>query len=301
MLALLLALAIDAHADAVGLIQADAIHADIRFLADDRFAGRYSRSPQAFEAADWIGGQFAAAGLQPIAGGAAFFHGVSDDTMAPNVIGIRPGTDESIILITAHYDHLKPITPDDAQVRLVDGKPDTIFNGADDNASGVAGVLAIARATRELDLDHTLVFIAFTGEEVGLRGARHVAGQPPFEMDRVVAMFNLDMISRGEPDVIFVDGPKNAQPLKDAMTRANERFDIGLRIMFDRYPDWLMRSDQAPFIFRKVPAVLLSVEDHDDYHQVTDHADRVLPELAERAARLVLGAVIELKRDVPER
>jgi hypothetical protein len=295
MLALWLALAIDAHADAIGSIKAEAIRADIGFLADDRFAGRYCRSPQAFEAARWIASQFADAGLEHVAGGDEFFHGVSDDTMAPNVIGMRPGRSESVILITAHYDHLKPIDAGDAQVRVVDGKPDTIFNGADDNASGTAGMLAIARATGDLELESTLIFIAFTGEEVGLRGARHVAGKPPFEMDRVRAMFNLDMISRGEPDVIFVDGPAYAQPLKDAMTRANDRFGIGLRIRFDQYPEWLMRSDQAPFLFRKVPAVLLSVEDHEDYHQVTDHAERALPELAERVSRLVLGAVIEME------
>lgn len=294
MLAILLLFVIDAHAHAVTSIRADAIHADIAHLADDRFAGRYCRSPQAFEAAEWIAGQFAEAGLKPIEGGDGFFHGVSDDETAPNVIGVRPGRGDSIILITAHYDHLKPIDAQDPQVRVVDGKPDTVFNGADDNASGTAGMIAVARATRELELEPTLVFIAFTGEEVGLRGARHVAGKPPFAMDRVVGMFNLDMISRGEPDLIFVDGPAYAKPLKDAMTRANERFGLGMRIRFDQYPDWLMRSDQAPFLFRKVPAVLLSVEDHDDYHQVTDHADRVLPELAERVSRLVLGAVIEM-------
>lgn len=260
------------------------IQQDVAFLASDEFAGRFCRSPEAFRAATWIGEQFEAAGLKPVAGGDGFAHAVMDPQMAPNVIGQRPGKGRGIVLITAHYDHLRPRTTGE----------DRIFNGADDNASGTCGMIAIARATRDLELEATLIFIAFTGEEIGLRGARHVAGAPPFDLTQVRGMFNMDMISRGEDDLIFVDGGREAGPLREALRAANERYNIGLRIQFDKHPDWLMRSDQGPFIRRNIPAVLLSVEDHEDYHKVTDTADKALPRLMERVTRLVAAAAIDL-------
>lgn len=270
----------------VAFINAELIHRDIAFLADDRFQGRFCRSDEAREVADYLADRFRAAGCEPVAGGDGFFHGVQDPAMAPNVIARRPGRGGGIVLITAHYDHLKPASTG----------TDRIYNGADDNASGVAGVLAIADALHrsKFKTEASIIFIAFTGEEAGLRGSRHVAGAPPFKLADVRAMFNMDMISRGEEDLIFIDGGKEAGPLREALRRANDVGRLGLRMKFDEHPDWLMRSDQGPFIKRNVPAVLFSVEDHPDYHQVTDHADRVLPKLAERVSKSVLLATMEL-------
>lgn len=271
------------------LITADRIRADIAYLSDDSFNGRSARSDEARRAAAWIADRFAAAGLQPLPGGDRFFHPVSDARMAPNVVGIRRGKGEDFVLVTAHYDHLPPARRGD----------DRIYNGADDNASGVAGVMAIADAMHRarVQTDASIVFVAFTGEETGLRGSRHLAGKPPFPLARIRGMFNMDMISRGEEDLIFVDGPKNADNLRDALRRANESGRIGLRIHFDQHPEWLQRSDQGPFIYRRIPAVLLSVEDHPDYHEVTDEVDRILPRLTERVAKLVMLAAVEVARE----
>ena len=211
--------------------------------------------------------------------------------MAPNVVGIRRGTGNDFVLISAHYDHLPPAKEG----------VDRIYNGADDNASGVAGVLAIADALfrARVQTDASMVFIAFTGEEAGLRGSRFMAGQPPMALARVRGMFNMDMISRGEEDLIFVDGGKNADALRDVLRQANDDSKLALRIHFDEHPDWLMRSDQGPFIYRKVPAVLFSVEDHPDYHQVTDEVPKILPDLATRVSRLVLLAAVRVANEAP--
>ncbi len=268
------------------LISADRILADISYLSSDHFKGRACRSPEAQEAAAFIAARFAKAGLEPVAGGDGFFHGTADESMAPNVLGMRRGSGDEFVLISAHYDHL-PLKSDGE---------DRIYNGADDNASGTAAVLAIADAMQQARMrtDASIIFIAFTGEEAGLRGSRFLAGKPPFALARVRGMFNMDMISRGEPDLIFVDGGKEAGPLRDLLANENRRLKIGLRLVMGTHPDWLARSDQGPFIRRKVPAVLLSVEDHADYHEVTDTADRVLPELAKRVTRLVMAAAITL-------
>ena len=156
-------------------------------------------------------------------------------------------------------------------------------------------MIAIADAMQAANVktDASIVFIAFTAEEEGLWGSRSVAEKPPFDLSRVRGVYNMDMISRGEEDLIFVDGEKAADPLRAALRHANESGKLGLRIEFDKHPDWNERSDHTPFIKKNVPAVLFSVEDHPDYHQVTDHADKILPKLAERVTKLVLLAAIE--------
>lgn len=311
--------------DPVLSIAAARIVADITFFASDAMNGRNARTADGQRAAEWVAKQFEDAGLKPLPGGDGYFHRLPDvgggrwqipqtrpstqaagaapatqastrpsiPDLSPNVVGVRPGNPDRIVLVTAHYDHLAPARPGSRQAR----GDDVIFNGADDNASGTCGMIAIARALKDAgELNATIIFIGFSGEELGLRGARQIAGSPPFELGKVVAMFNMDMISRsvdGRDDEICVDGRKEADPLRDAMRRANDRYKLGLDIQFDKHPDWINRSDQGPFVARKVPAVLLSVEDHEDYHQVTDHADKVLPKLVERVTRMVCASVLD--------
>ncbi|MGA1056895.1 MAG: M20/M25/M40 family metallo-hydrolase [Phycisphaerales bacterium] len=216
-----------------------------------------------------------------------WFQPLADAEAAPNVIAVLPAREGSphadrTILITAHYDHLPPKRRGE----------DRIFNGADDNASGVCGMIAIARALASLPqrLPCQVMFVAFTGEEAGLRGAKRFVEFPPVPISSIAAMFNLDMISRGEENLIFCDGRDFSEPIREALRAANAA--VGLEIRFDTHPDWLDRSDQGPFLAKGVPAVLFSVEDHEDYHQVTDHADRILPGLAMKTSRLVALATL---------
>jgi hypothetical protein len=102
----------------------------------------------------------------------------------------------------------------------------------------------------------------------------------------------MDMISRGERNTIFIDGAQGAPELMKALEKANQK--IGLILRVDEHPDWLSRSDQWPFISKGVPALLFSVEDHEDYHQVSDHADRIMADLARNVARLVALATLDL-------
>ena len=141
-------------------------------------------------------------------------------------------------------------------------------------------------------LESSVILIAFTGEEAGLKGSRHFVDQSPIDLKKVRGLFNLDMISRGTKNTIFIDGAKGAPSLIKALKKAND--SIGLTLRVDEHPDWLSRSDQWPFITKGVPAVLFSVEDHEDYHQVTDHADRIMADLARNVARLIALATLDL-------
>ena len=268
------------------------IQADVDHLADDSYYGRYWLSPFARRAAEWIKTQFEDAGLEPMLPDDAWFQELKTKDASPNVVGILRGTDPGAgyVLIGAHYDHLPPKRR---------GK-DKIYNGADDNASGTAAVIAIARALVPLraELRSSVVFIAFTGEEAGFKGSRHFTTEPPLPLKSIRGLFNLDMISRGEEDLICIDGAKQSPDLIRVIRKANE--EVGLRLQVDTHPDWLPRSDQWPFLSKGVQAVLFSVEDHEDYHEVTDHSDRIIASLAARVAQLVALATMELAAEAPD-
>jgi hypothetical protein len=232
-----------------------------------------------------------------------------DSGIAPNVVAIKRalrsqhranaaisndaiGKDERFVLVTAHYDHLEPRSPDDERYQNDD---DLIFNGADDNASGTAGVLEIAEALSLVDqesLDASIVVIAFTGEEHGFVGSKYFAEHGPIPMESIIGVLNLDMISRGEENLLYVEGAKDSSNIGTAIKQANAC--VGLHIEYDQHLNWLWLSDQAPFLRRDVPAVYIGVDYHDDYHQVTDHADRILAGLAERTTRVSFVAALDL-------
>jgi len=279
------AVATPAHAfAAASSITAPEIQEIVNHLASDEMNGRHWRMPEGHKAAQWIGDRFTAAGLKPILPDGSLFQAIEPADAAPNVIAALPGMGDGFVIVSAHYDHLAPARSGE----------DRIHNGADDNASGVAGMIEIAAALCAMPAPPplTVLFVAFTGEEAGLRGSRFLSVNSPIDLKKVRGMFNMDMISRGEKNTICIDGVKLAPQMGRALERANASIDLNLVI--DTHPDWLPRSDQGPFLRLGVPAVLFSVEDHEDYHRVTDHADRIIASLAQNVARLVCIAVVEI-------
>jgi Zn-dependent M28 family amino/carboxypeptidase len=269
---------------AVSKITADGILTDVQWLASDELQGRYYRSKEAKIAAKYIANKWNEAGLIPLDGTSSMYLPVDDRRAAPNVAAMWRGSGDGYVLLTAHYDHLKP---------RIHGE-DKIYNGADDNASGTAALIAIAQAvaSREVPLNASIVFVAFTGEEAGFIGSEYFAANPPFPLRNIIGLINLDMISRGESNTIFLEGAPDAPRISLAINKANK--EIGLTIVRNAYPDWLERSDQAPFLDRGVPSVFFSVEDHEDYHRVTDHADKILPDLAAKTAQLAYLTAVDL-------
>src|SRR5690242_4543528 len=180
---------------------------DIKFLTDDRLQGRATGSPGADSAAAYLARRFSQVGLQPAAGG--WFQSFTIGRDAPaitsggvtalsgkNVIGILPGRDPVLrnqtVILGAHYDHLGlggfgSLDPDST------GR---VHNGADDNASGVAAVIQVAARLAASPPARTVVFIAFSGEELGLLGSAYYVKQPIYPLTGTLAMINLDMVGR---------------------------------------------------------------------------------------------------------
>jgi hypothetical protein len=191
---------------------------------------------------------------------------------ARNVAAFLEGSDPILrdewILVGAHHDHLG----------FFPGQGDTIFNGADDNASGVAGVLALARILTERDTapSRSIVFATFSAEERGLLGSREMAaGQIP--TDRIVLMVNLDMIGRNPELPVQIMG--SSPDLQELVQEANQTVELVYR--YTSSPEAAV-SDYDPFYQRGIPFLFFFTGIHPDYHGTEDHADKLdYPRLAE--------------------
>lgn len=261
-----------ARADDPTEIDPSALEATVRGLADPSLGGRGPGSPGLAEARDLLIARFEALGLMP---------GLDDGYLqevppsAPdaidgghNVIGLLPGAGDGHVILGAHYDHLATGTGDD-------GAP-VIYPGADDNASGVAALVEIARVLGARSdeygtLDRTVVVIAFTAEEQGLRGARHYVAHPALPLDGAVAMINLDSVGRLRNDRLLVLGTATADLWPDALTGLNRAHGFDLASSGDGLPT----SDHAAFLEKGIPSLHLFTAGHPDYHQPGDVAEKV--------------------------
>ncbi|MBI3098350.1 MAG: M20/M25/M40 family metallo-hydrolase [Planctomycetes bacterium] len=200
-------------------------------------------------------------------------------TPAANVVGILPGADPSraheAVILGAHYDHLGV----DAQ-----GTP---FPGANDNASGVAALISIARAFGETATrpSRTIVFVAFAGEELGLWGSQAFVANPPVKMRDVVAMLNVDMCGRGGRDELALIGVLRNPSLAREVEAANA--SVGLQLKTDIEFAFPWGSDHWPFHVAGVPSLDFTSSLFPEYHTIGDTADRLDPMKMERSARLL--------------
>ena len=200
-----------------------------------------------------------------------------------NVIGILPGREPRLaheaVVIGAHYDHVGI----GGRFSTVPERTGEIHNGADDNASGTAAIIEIARTavqTRER-FARSLIFIAFAGEERGLLGSAHYVRNPSVPIDRTIAMLNLDMVgrARGSVDVSGITASWLEEDFQAAVAATRQ-----LRIR--RGGPGAGRSDDSSFIDRRVPAINFFTGFHDDYHRPTDDWEKVDAAGAAQVARL---------------
>jgi hypothetical protein len=280
---------------------------ELSVLAADSLQGRQTGSRGSAIAARFIAGVFREAGLRP-AGDSGYFQRVpvawstavvrgearrrrvllatlaALDSVAPadrlsapavNVVGVLKGSDprlgDEAVVVTAHYDHL-------GIGAAVDG--DSIYNGADDDASGTVAVLEIARALARARPapKRTVVFVLVTGEEHGLLGTRWYLGHPVVPLGRTVANLNIEMIAR--PDPLAGGRGKGWLTGYDRSTMGAMLRAAGVPIVPDPRPEqhFFERSDNIAFARRGVPAhTLSSFNLHGDYHEPSDEVSRADP------------------------
>ncbi len=255
----------------------------IRFLSSDELRGRELGTEGLDRAAEYIAGKFQEAGLKPAGDGEGSFfqtwEGRGGDperqvTMR-NVIGIihgkRADCEVQSVVVGAHYDHLGLGWPD-----MREGEGGKIHHGADDNASGVAVLLDLARVLgKSLNPDRSVVFVAFTGEEAGRRGSKYyVANQKRYPSEQCIGMLNIDTVGRLRKEKLLVLGAGSAREWIYILRGAGSVTGVDVEAV----PQELDSSDQKSFHEAGVPAVQLFSGPHLDYHRPSDTADRIDPE-----------------------
>lgn len=221
---------------------------------------------------------------------------VRREVQAANVIGILDGSDPTLknetIVIGAHYDHLGH--GGEGSLATKEGE---IHHGADDNASGVAGVLELARIFSAQRPRRTIVFIAFSGEEEGLLGSNYYVNHPIMPLANTVAMINMDMIGRMKDNKLVVGGVGTAEEWRKWLIIANSKLDrntiappqegsaidvstnivmpLPQRFDLTMNEDGFGPSDHSSFYAKQVPVLFFWTGNHEDYHRPSDTADKI--------------------------
>lgn len=278
---------------AQGIASADtaALMKTVRILAADSMEGRRAGTPGGARARRYLLERLAALGVAPLAGGyEQAFPLTRDSGRGVNLLGTIPGggPGEAFIVLSAHYDH----------VGIRRGE---IYNGADDNASGVAALLAIAESLTKTPLGHPVLIALFDAEEGGLSGARAFVANPPVARERIAMNLNLDMVGHSESGELWVAGATHYPAFRRVLDSVAAMAPVVLKIGHDRTgipgeQDWTGSSDHGPFHAAGIPFLYFGVEDHKDYHKSTDDPETLTPEFFGKAVATVEAALRRVDR-----
>jgi aminopeptidase YwaD len=211
-----------------------------------------------------------------------------------NVLAYLPGKTDEYIIIGAHYDHLGHGNFDS----LAPSQIGQIHPGADDNASGTAGVLELARlfATQAGQMQRGILFISFAGEELGLLGSAHWVKEPTLPLDKAVAMLNMDMIGRIKDGKVFIGGVGTGSSFKTLLDDDKSKTRLNLEFSAGGYA----ASDHTSFVAKKIPVLFFFSGLHSDYHKPSDTADKINADGAAQLLDLVSTIALQLD-DAPQR
>lgn len=274
-------------------IQNSALLNDLRFLASDSLDGRETGTPGNETARNYIRDRFKILGLKKFDNEYTDpfqFKDRKDLTITRsgvNVAGYIEGVeqDSEYVIISAHFDHLG----------IKNGE---IYNGADDNASGTAALLAAAQFFTENRPNRTLVFAAFDAEEHGLQGAKHFVQNLPMTKEKILLNINMDMISRSSRNELYASGTYHYPHLKLHTENAAENIVFKLIFGHDKpgthRNDWTSSSDHGVFHKEKIPFIYFGVEDHEDYHKSTDVFNNIDPEFFQNVTNFIISFIKEV-------
>ena len=264
--------------------------ADLTTLAADDMQGRDTGSEGGAKARQYIVDRLDAMGVGPSSMGRLqpwSVQGRSPDGPktfnGTNIIGLIPGTrvSDKYIVVTAHYDH----------VGVRDGH---VYNGADDNASGVATMLELAKRLKETPPEHSVLIVALDGEERGLLGAKEFVEAPPVPLSSISMNINYDMTARADVDgYLWVTGtyqnPYFRPVLEPIPANGSIRLAFGKDTPDDKGADnWVFASDHGMFHRANLPFLYFGVNFHEDYHKPSDDVERINPAVFQSSTELAI-------------
>ena len=205
-----------------------------------------------------------------------------------NVLAYLPGKSDEYVIIGAHYDHLGRGNHDS----LAPSQIGQIHPGADDNASGTAGVMELARTLAPLkgQLPRGILFASFAGEELGLLGSAHWVQSPTMPLDKAVAMLNMDMIGRIKDDKVYIGGVGTGSTLKSDVEQADA--NSGFKIEYS--PGGYSASDHTSFVTKHIPVLFFFSGLHTDYHKPSDTWEKINAPSAAKLVDVVGKTALEL-------
>lgn len=211
-----------------------------------------------------------------------------------NVLAYLPGKTDEYVILGAHYDHLGRGNFDS----LAPSQIGQIHPGADDNASGTAGLLELARllAPMKGKLQRGILFASFAGEELGLLGSAQWVKEPTKPLDRAVAMLNMDMIGRIKDGKVYIGGAGTGTTFKKVLEQA----EAGSTLTFDVSQGGYSSSDHTSFVAKRIPVLFFFSGLHSDYHKPSDTWDKINGTSAAALLNVVEKAAVELA-DAPEK
>ena len=282
-----------------------AIRRDIAYLASDRLEGRLTGTPGNDSAAAYIARRYSALRLTPAFPGylqrfearpAQDVHlGRTEPRPTQNVVAIIRGRDpvlrEEYVVIGAHFDHLGR----SADFATDPQAKDAIRNGADDNASGTAAVMELARLLKAHAPKRSLLFVNFSGEELGLLGSSWFVEHSPVPLSSIGTMLNFDMVGRLRDDKLVVYGTSSAMELEAVLDSANAL--PGAHFRLTSMGDGFGPSDQTSFYAKDIPVLHFFTDMHEDYHAATDDVEKIN---AGGEAR-VIGLALNIVRMIADR
>lgn len=257
---------------------------DLKELSSDAYEGRKIGTKGGKMAADFIIKRFQELGLKAFNDDYTQKFSFSDKKgttyNGQNIVGYIKGETDKAIVISAHYDHLG----------IINGE---IYNGADDNASGTCGLLAFAEYFSKHQPKHTLIFVAFDGEEEGLQGSKYFVDHPPVNIKDITLNINMDMIAHNDKNELYVCGTFEFPELRKFIFTSSDK----PKILFGHddpkqgHDDWTDQSDQGSFYAKKIPFIYFGVEDHKDYHQPTDEFKNINQEFYVNSVKAILQVI----------
>lgn len=274
---------------AMDSITAEELHEVVKTLADDAFEGREAGSRGGRAVGVYLGEYFQKHKLR--GGGSKGGYYQPFGANSRNILGYIEGSDPELkqqyVFIAGHYDHVGYGKASNSY-----GPTGHIHNGADDNASGVAGVLEAVDAFDHLPQPpkRSVMFALWDGEEAGLLGSKHWIENPTVPLDKIAAAINVDMIGRLRSERAMVYGCRTSYDFRQLVSRQNEQ--IGVTLDFN----WLMKadSDHHPFFAAGIPVLMLHTGLHEDYHRPSDDVEKINQAGLRQMSQLLFRTALEL-------
>jgi Zn-dependent M28 family amino/carboxypeptidase len=287
------------------VINAGQLLRDVRVLSADDMQGRKTGTEGGAKARAYVVEAFRRYGLKPF--GASYLQPFSFSRGATtfqgnNVVGYVEGKSSPAryLVVSAHYDHIGVAGAGNNQCHPEGA--DTVCNGADDNASGTAALLAMAEHFAKHRPAHSVIFVAFDAEEQGLKGSQEFVKSPPVDLSSVAADVNMDMVSHNDRGELYAAGAFPYPFLKPYLDRIVSSAPVHLIEGHDDpkqgHDDWTFQSDQGPLHSAGVPFVYFGVEDHKDYHKATDEFANINQPFFVHATETILSTVELLDKNL---